>query len=250
MILPAASTISIFTVYSERDKKMRERKKSGLVIEMMLIFMLITFGFCLLITTVVIGLNGERKYAKTNIQMQTDLNQIGEYYIRYIEEGGDKFPSGNDDFSQESFAWMDDLAKEFFTTCSESYKFTFKAEFSISRSGLTGFFKTKYIWRKLTVIDSNNQVKMIVELKEKWLDENMSTYEIYKWDIGDSVKDDPDAAGSYQPDDLNLLQKLWKFLGMEIKDLRLWNPSGDLRDILDFFNMLDSNWRESMSDIK
>lgn len=213
---------------------MTERKKNGFVIEMMMIFMLITFGFCILITTVILGLRNERKYSHANIQMQTDLNQIGEYYIRFIQSGSGTFPIGEKiitDFSDaESYGWMGDdeegdRIKAFFKRINQQYKFD--SYFTVARGDVFEFFETKEIWRKLVVTSrDDNQIKMIIELSEtraKLVDEKTSKrtktadyaadYKIQSWSIGDALQDT--SASVYRTDEgnLNFLQKLWALTG-------------------------------------
>lgn len=227
---------------------MLKRKQNGFVIEMMIVFMLVTFGLCMAITIHIQTLNVDRKSAKQTIHMQTDLNQIGEYYLRYIEESGEQFPTGKEaNFSATKYKWLDDEAKTFFTNCNQKYHFTYEPAFSITRGSMFEFFKTKYIWRKLVVKDEHGAIRMVVELKEKRVSNNQTEYYIQNWAVGDELIDESAESGGYQTDNLNLLQKLWKFLGLEITSLQTWEPSGDLSDLRTFFGDLNSNWREAMS---
>lgn len=228
---------------------MIKRKQNGFVIELMIVFMLVTFGFCMLMTTFLGTLNLERKYAKESVSVQTDLNQVGEYYLRYIEESGEQFPKGNEtSFNTTKYNWMDDDAKEFFINFNKKYKYTFTPAFSITRGSFLEFFKTKYIWRKLVVRTSDNNIKMIIELKEQRVSDTDTEYYIQNWSVGSNLVDESAESGGYQEDKLTLLQKLWKFLGLEINSLKTWNPTGDLKDLLTLFNDVSNNWREATKD--
>lgn len=228
---------------------MMKKKQKGFVIETMILFMFISFGFCLIITAFLGTLGVQRKLAKKSVDMQTDLNQIGEYYLRYIEESGEQFPTGTETaFSGDKYKWMDEGAKEFFQNCNENYKFRFETSFSITRGSLAEFFKTKYIWRKLVVKTKDDNIKMIIELKEQRVSDTQTQYYIQNWSVGDDLIDESAESGGYQNDKLTTLQKLWRFLGLEIKSIQTWNPSGDLRDLLEFFGQTGANWREAMND--
>ena len=211
---------------------MIKRKNDGFVIEMMIYFMLICFGLCLLILTYMGSLRNERNIANQTVNMQTDLNQIGEYYLRYIEESGEKFPDGTEtDFSASKYNWMDDEAKAFFLDTNERFNLKYEASFSIIREsglqGLLNFFKTKYIWRKLTVKTDDNKIKMVIDLKEQRVkgSDTGTEYYIENWSLGDDLTDE--YAGSYQNDDLSILQRLWVFIGLEINSIEDLIKNGD-----------------------
>ena len=228
---------------------MIKRKQNGFVIELIIVFMLVTFGFCMVMTTYLGSLNVERKYAKQSVNMQTDLNQIGEYYLRYIEESGEQFPSGTEtNFSNSKYNWMDNETKEFFKTCNQTYHFKFEPKFSIVRGNLLEFYKTKYIWRKLVIKSSNNKIKMIIELKEQRVSDNETEYYVQNWSVGDELTDETETSGGYEQDNLSTLQKLWMFLGLEIDHLTTWQPTGKLSGLVEYFNQINANWRTAMED--
>lgn len=225
---------------------MRTGKKKGLVIEMMIIFMVVTFGFCLVLTTYIGTLNIERKVAKHSVDMQTDLNQIGEYYLRYIEESGKQFPKGSETtFASDDYKWMDDGAKEFFAKCKDKYGFTYEPEFSITRGTLLEFFKTKFVWRKLVVKAPDDNIKMIIELQEKRTSDTTTEYYIKTWSVGDELFDESAADGGYQEDRLTILQKLWRFVGLEINSISDLMKNGEW---LQFFRSSINNFENAMND--
>lgn len=214
-----------------------KKKQNGFVIELMLVFMLITFGFAMAVTAFLSSLSVERKYADRFVDMQTDLNQIGEYYLRSIE-AGKNFPNGSEE-SFESFDWMDEDAKAFFAKCKEQYGFKYSTYFSITREGLLKFFQDKFIWRKL-VISADGANKMVVELKETRIPEenNKTEYYIKSWTVGDNITDE-ETAGGYKVDNLNILQKLWKFIGLQI------NSIDELIVNNDWYGFFIENFREA-----
>ncbi len=220
---------------------MIRKNKNGFVIEMVLIFMLITFGFCMAITGLLGSLSAQRKLAKNNIQMQTDLNQLGEYYLRCVEAGGE-FPKGTES-NYASFDWMDDEAREFFKKC-EKYHFRYNSYYSIERAGANKFFKEKYIWRKL-VISTDGINKMVIELKETKLNEtNKNEYFVQQWAVGDNLITDIEKDG-YKKDSLTVLQKLWRFIGSEIDTFDKLRKN---EDWLQFFQDNFNNVEQIFSD--
>ena len=196
----------------------------GYIIETVLVFMLITLGFCMLATTFIGTMNVERRIAKQAVDMQTDLNQVGEYYLRYIEQGGGKFPTGAETdvnaFSGEDFSWMDDEAKDFFVQFNEANHLSFEPFFAISRNGVLQFFTENCVWRKLVVRYGDDDIKMLIELREtrdEYVRESKTygkvQYDIYNWAIGDHLTDES-ASGDYIEDNLSYLERLWKILGL------------------------------------
>lgn len=210
---------------------------------MVVMFMLITFGFCAVVAAYMGSLSIERKYAKMSLDTQTDLNQIGEYYLRYIEESGEQFPVGNEkNFTADKYKWMDDETKDFFVQFNNShnYGYTFEPSFSITRGGLLEFFKTKYVWRKLVVKNSSGDIKMVIELKEKRVSDSETEYDIENWSVGDNLTDETSTSGGYQQDKLSVLQRLWRFIGLEINSISDLLKNGDwlafFRDSIDNFS--------------
>ncbi len=235
-------------------KYMTERKKNGFVIEMMMIFMLITFGFCILITTVIMGLNKERKYSHANIQMQTDLNQIGEYYIRYVELSGKNFPTGTEKTNQgakipletvlasSEFEWMTEEIKNFFLRKENNYEYS--VYYTIKRGNVFEFFTTKEIWRKLVVKSKDDgKIKLIIELTEKRSEDASSIkadYKVENWSMGDDLTDE--TSDSYVKDNISILQKLWGLLGVLVRKTNA--------QVQQFINSVADFATKSMQDIE
>lgn len=214
---------------------------------MVVMFMLITFGFCAVVAAYMGSLSIERKYAKMSIDTQTDLNQIGEYYLRYIEESGEQFPIGNEkNFSNDKYKWMDEEAKNFFLQFNKSHGYTFESSFSITRGGFLEFFKTKFVWRKLVVKNPDGDIKMIIELKEKRVSDSETEYDIQNWSVGDNLTDETSTSGGYQQDKLSILQRLWRFIGLEINSISDLLKNGDW---LAFFMESIENFSTALRDV-
>lgn len=225
---------------------MRHNNKKGYVIELMIFFMLVTFGFCMIITTFVSSLTTERKYAKNEITRQSELNQIGEYYLRAIEAGG-SFPKGNET-NYSAFTWMDDNkdgksddkdeAVQFF----KKYKnYSYSDKISTEYGDFKSFYEKLSVKRRL-VVSLNEKPQMVIIIEEKYVNNNSTTYDILSWSIGDDLTVTED--GFTQDVSLNILQKLWRFFGL-VKNGFSGMRLTDLSDLAGFFGSIDDNWRSA-----
>ncbi len=227
---------------------MKLKGKKGFVIELTIVFMLVTFGFCMVITTFVGTLSAERKYAKSEISSQTVLNQIGEYYMRSVEAGG-TFPKG-DEANFSGYAWMDDNGDGVFNNNDETIKFfkthnnyRYTDKISATYGSFLDFYSTKSVYRRLSV-QQGGETKMILTVKEIYVDKNTSDCEIVTWYIGDDVT--AEAEDEFQETTLNILQLLWKFFGRlsgDLRDAELFS-NGLFRGIFTFFNITGDAWSD------
>lgn len=192
---------------------MRKGKK-GFVIEMVILFMLITFGFCLVVTTYLATLNVERKYAQKQLEMNVDLNQVGEYYMRAIQ-AGQVFPTGQEDtFDVAEFDWMDDTEKAFFVKCKEKYDYTYESSFSIKRGNFLEFYAEKAVSRKLIVRTPGGVQAMVIIVCESRNANNNASYEVLDWSVTDIHE-----GIEYEEENISLLKKLWIWLGQGLKEI-------------------------------
>lgn len=193
---------------------MLKKRQNGFVIEIMIAFMFVTFGFCLVITTYLGTLRLDRKHANNTVQMQANLNQIGEYYLRCIQSSKE-FPKGTED-NFDKFDWMDESTKEFFEN-NKNKGYTYDTLFSIKRGNIWEFYVDKYIMRKL-IVKSGNKNKLVVIVKETMDSKSKHSYEILDWSVGNDVNTNNDGYKS-DKNKLNLLQKLWKLFGLSMENV-------------------------------
>ena len=223
--------------------EMKSKKQNGMVMELMIVFMFVTFGLCMVATMFVASLTTERKIAKSHIDTQTNLNQIGEYFMRAVEAGG-VFPTGTEtNYSDNQFQWMDDNGDNVrddndetvrFFKALDGYKFT--DQISASYGGLLSFYATRSVSRRL-VVTAGSQTKMVLTVREAYIDKNTSDCEILTWYVGDNVAIED--GGEFKTTDLNILQLLWKFFGKlngDVGDADLYS-SGFLQGVIDFFGI-------------
>lgn len=247
--------MSSLNIHTERDDEMKSKNQNGFVIELMIVFMLVTFAFCTTVLIFVNLLSANRKTAKRQIDSQTVLNQIGEYYMRSVEAGG-TFPTGNSSITYGLYPWMDDNGDNDLTSADETYNFfanntlyTFSDKLSATYGTVLEFYKTKSVWRRLTV-RSGSTTKMILTVKEVYVDKNTSNCEILTWYIGDGVTSDRD--DEFESTQLSTLQLIWKFFGQvksDASDANLF--SGNLlTKFFDIFKLLDisvNQWENIVS---
>lgn len=139
-------------------------------------------------------------------------------------------------------------AKAFFLNLNSNYQLKYEPAYSIKRGSLPEFYQTKYIWRKLLVESSNDSIRLVIELKEQRTDAPQTAdYRIKYWMVGEGLED-LSADGTYKPDDLNVLQKLWVFLGLQINSFSTWTPAGNLSDLASLFSMASGNWNDAFSE--
>lgn len=198
---------------------MKTKKQNGFVIELMIVFMLVTFGFCMVVTTFMSMLVTERKLTNKEFERQMTLNQIGEYYLRAVE-AGKNFPTLNQDDNLNSYDWIknDAVAKEFFNNCKGKYNFT--TGFYAKRAGFSENYNIKTVSHKLTVKSGNTtQLIVIIDEKRNVLDENGKTrkdaanYCVKDWSISDI-----DNGITYSSaENISWFKKLWNWLGNTIE---------------------------------
>lgn len=202
---------------------MKSKKQNGFVIELMIVFMLVTFGFCMIVTTFMSTLVTERKLANKEFERQMTLNQIGEYYLRAVE-AGKAFPKGNETnyekASQQDFSWMDDNGDgklnnddetvKFFSNCKGKYNF--ETLYSVKRGGFLEFYATKAVSYKL-IVKSGSTVQMVVIVVETRTGSDKADYEVKDWSITDIHSD----VEYTKEENLSLLKKLWIWLGNTIE---------------------------------
>lgn len=190
---------------------MKLKKQNGFTIEMMIVFMLVTFGLCMLIITFLSSLILDKKLASQQIDRQLTLNQIGEYYLRAVE-AGQTFPTLKESENLNNITWVknDAAAKEFFTDCKGEY--LLKSEYAVKRGGFLEFYAEKAASYKLTVT-SDSKVQMVVIVVETKQGSNQANYEIKDW----SITDIHEGIGDYaESEDLGVLKKIWIWLGNTI----------------------------------
>lgn len=239
---------------------MKTKKQNGFVIELMIVFMLVTFGFCMLVTTFMSTLVTERKLANKEFKRQMTLNQIGEYYLRCVEAGGvfpDKYENITKPEKYKDFAWMDenedkkldseDNTVKFFE---ENKHYIYQDKIYVNYGDLWDFFEAQGVKRRLTVT-SNSKTKMILTVDEKYQNskDSPSNCEILTWYTGDDLSD-PTDSDDFKTTQLTTLQKLWKFFGLTSSDLKnMERNNGNiwllnkLKDIYNGINIIGNDWK-------
>ncbi len=191
---------------------MKAKKQNGFVIELMIIFMLVTFSFCMVVTTFMSTLVTKRRLANEEFERQIALNQIGEYYLRAVESGK-KFPTLQSGENLNSYDWLNDdaTAKNFFNSCKGKYKL--ETLYAVKRAGFLEFYATKAVSYKL-IVKAGNTVQMVVILVETRNGNNEAHYEVKDW----SITDIHTGLGDYsESENLSVLKKLWIWLGNTIQ---------------------------------
>lgn len=189
------------------------RSKRGVAMAWAILFLFVISSITAMLTTTMFSSYSAIKNAKKSIQVEADINQIGEYYLRCIGSSGD-FPNGNET-NYNDFDWMDENAISFFKSCRDKYGYTFISESETDESKwYEGYTANGYI-RRLTVRDDSGNDVLIVAVKEDIAyDESKglflvrrgnpeSTFTVIEWTVNDKV-------GTLYEDSPGLFKRLWQ----------------------------------------
>jgi len=193
-------------------------------------FGVVIFTILSLLTTAMFTVSTRTKIVAEDITRNTDLDQIGEYFIRAVGTSS-LFPNGTftsstdvSDYSQ----WMDEEARQFFIKCSEEYGYTFSSERTTEKGKFRNFYRDETYFRRLTVTQNGTQVLSIIVAEELSYDEKgwlltrssnpVTTFKIVEWTTNDT-------AGEMEDDRLNLLQWVWNKIGS------FFNVTEDVPDV-------------------
>jgi len=206
------------------------KSKKGAAIELAVIFALVVFSLGTLLIGMVSANLTPNKEQKRKLESQLSLSQIGEYFVRACEFGGD-FPTDDrtgvtynvltNSYSPSNYyntyPWMDEDTKKFFAKCANNGYYFETSVCTLNQGTFWNFYTSQALVRKLVVKDRTGSVLFNVSVLEDYIyDESgvlltkssnpETRFTVINWATEDCLS-------GVSGQSTNILQKIWKWVG-------------------------------------